>query len=60
MLCEQLQTLRTDSVLDSIGEVYQKTKGGPSLYANIEKALLGTIIIRRYNKKTQDRQGCPK
>ena len=44
--------VRTDTVLQQIGEVHQKTRGGPSFHADVEKALLGAIIITRYNNKT--------
>merc|ERR1719431_1385013 len=53
MCCEiSHKVLRTDTVLDQMGEVFQKTKGGPSFHAEVEKALLGAIIITRYNNKT--------
>ena len=35
-------------MLDQIGEVFQKTKGGPGFHADVEKALLGAIIITRW------------
>jgi len=46
------KVLRTDTVLDQIGQIFQKTKGGPSFHADVEKALLGAIVITRYNNKT--------
>merc|ERR1719411_2388850 len=53
MCCEiSHKILRTDTVLDQIGEIHQKTRGGPSFHAEVEKALLGAIIITRYNNKT--------
>jgi len=54
LLCCEIshKILRTDTVLDQIGEVFQKTKGGPSFHSEVEKALLGAIIITRYNNKT--------
>ena len=49
LLCCEIshKILRTDTVLDQIGEVFQKTKGGPSFHADVEKALLGAIVITR-------------
>ena len=49
LLCCEIshKILRTDTVLDQIGEIFQKTKGGPSFHADVEKALLGAIIITR-------------
>ena len=54
LLCCEIshKILRTDTVLQQIGEVHQKTRGGPSFHADVEKALLGAIIITRYNNKT--------
>merc|ERR1719435_227497 len=54
LLCCEVshKILRTDTVLQQIGEVHQKTRGGPSFHADVEKALLGAIIITRYNNKT--------
>ena len=54
LLCCEIshKILRTDTVLQHIGEVHQKTRGGPSFHADVEKALLGAIIITRYNNKT--------
>ena len=54
LLCCEIshKILRKDTVLQQIGEVHQKTRGGPSFHADAEKALLGAIIITRYNNKT--------
>ena len=41
------KVLRTDTVLDQIGQIFQKTNGGPSFHADVEKALLGAIVITR-------------
>ena len=49
MCCEiSHKVLRTDTVLDQIGGVFQKTKGGPGFHADVDKALLGAIIITRF------------
>ena len=45
------KVLRTDTVLDQIGEVFQKTKGGPGFHADVEKALLAAIIITRWLRR---------
>lgn len=54
LLCVEIshKILRTDTVLDQIGDIFQKTKGGPNFHSDVEKALLGAIIITRYNNKT--------
>ena len=53
LYCEiSRKILRKDTILQQIGEVHQKTRGGPSFHADAEKALLGAIIITRYNNKT--------
>ena len=52
MCCEiSHKVLRTDTVLDQMGEVFQKTKGGPGFRADVEKALLGAIIITRWLRR---------
>ena len=52
MCCEiSHKVLRTDTVLDQIGEVFQKTKGGPGFHADVEKALLAAIIITRWLRR---------
>ena len=42
--------LRTDSVLDQICEVFQKTNAGPSLHLDVGKALPG-VIRRDYSSR---------
>ena len=52
MLCCEIthKVLRTDTVLEMIESIHRR--GGTSFRANVEKALLGTIVMTRYNNKT--------
>ena len=54
LLCCELscKVLRTDTVLDQIEEIHKRTSGGPNFKPSVEKALLGAIVITRYNNST--------
>jgi len=54
LLCCEIscKVLRTDTVLEQIEEIYKRTTGGPSFKPSVEKALLGAIVITRYNNAT--------
>jgi len=38
--------------LDQIEEIHKRTSGGPNFKPSVEKALLGAIVITRYNNST--------
>jgi aubergine-like protein len=44
------KVLRTDSVLEIIGEIKQRSRNDPR--EDIKKALIGTTILTKYNKRT--------
>ena len=44
--------IRTDTVYDQIQEIHKRVGGGPNFHRNVEKALLGAIVITRYNNQT--------
>ena len=55
LLCCEVgnKVLRTDTVLDQITEVAKRTGNNSSVFrSSVEKALLGCIVITRYNNKT--------
>ena len=54
LLCCEVshKILRTDTVLDQIEEVHKRSGGAGNFHASVEKALLGAIVITRYNNKT--------
>jgi len=54
LLCCEIgnKILRTDTVLDQIEEIIKRGGNSSSFRALVEKALLGAIIITRYNNKT--------
>merc|ERR1719435_42579 len=54
LLCCEVshKILRTDTVLDQIEEVHKRSGGGGNFRATSEKALLGAIVMTRYNNKT--------
>ena len=55
LLCCEVgnKVLRTDTVLDQITEVHKRTGNNTSVFrSSVEKALLGCIVITRYNNKT--------
>ena len=54
MLCCELSNkiLRTDTVLDQIQEIIKRGSNTSNFRSLVEKALLGAIIITRYNNKT--------
>merc|ERR1711970_991164 len=54
LLCCEIscKVLRTDTVLEQIEEIYKRTTWGPSFKPSVEKALLGAIVITRYNNAT--------
>ena len=43
---------RTDTVYDQIQEIHKRVGGGPNFHRSVEKALLGAIVITRYNNQT--------
>ncbi|ESO84639.1 hypothetical protein LOTGIDRAFT_131825 [Lottia gigantea] len=44
--------IRTDSVLDIMYSLYNDQRGGGSFYDKVFKALVGSIVLTRYNNKT--------
>lgn len=44
------KVLRTDSVLDIINEIKQRSRNDPR--EDIKKALIGTTVLTIYNKRT--------
>jgi len=55
LLCCEIscKVLRTDTVLEQIEEIYKRTgNGGANFRPTVEKALLGAIVITRYNNAT--------
>ena len=55
LLCCEVtcKVLRTDTVYDQIQEISKRVGGGGANYQRtVEKALLGAIVITRYNNKT--------
>jgi len=44
--------LSTDTVLEQIEEIYKRTGKAGSFRPSVEKALLGAIVITRYNNST--------
>ena len=44
--------IRTDTVYDQIQEIHKRVGGGPNFHRSVEKALLGAIVITRYNNQT--------
>jgi len=54
MLCCEVscKVLRTDTVYDQIQEIHKRVGGGPNFHRSVEKALLGAIVITRYNNQT--------
>lgn len=46
------KVLRVDSVLDVIRDITQKCRNRANLQAELDKALLGQIVITKYNNKT--------
>ena len=55
LLCCEVgnKVLRTDTVLDQISEVARRTGSNTAAFrSSVEKALLGCIVITRYNNKT--------
>ena len=55
LLCCEVtcKVLRTDTVYEQIQEIAKRTGGaGRDFHRNVEKVLLGAIIITRYNNKT--------
>ena len=54
LLCCEIgnKILRTDTVLDQIQEIIKRGSNTSNFRSLVEKALLGAIIITRYNNKT--------
>ena len=38
--------------MDQIQEIHKRVGGGPNFQRSVEKALLGAIVITRYNNQT--------
>ena len=54
MLCCEVscKVLRTDTVYDQIQEILKRGGAGANFHKQVEKVLLGAIVITRYNNKT--------
>ena len=55
LLCCEVtcKVLRTDTVYEQIQEIAKRSGGtGSTFHRNVEKVLLGAIVITRYNNKT--------
>ena len=46
------KVLRTDTVYDQIQEILKRGGAGANFHKQVEKVLLGAIVITRYNNKT--------
>merc|ERR1712227_1088238 len=54
LLCCEIscKVLRTDTVLEQIQEILKRGGAGANFHKQVEKVLLGAIVITRYNNKT--------
>ena len=53
LCCEvSCKVLRTDTVYDQIQEILKRGGAGANFHKQVEKVLLGAIVITRYNNKT--------